>query len=173
MPLTSKCTSKDKKAKMIMSLKQGTGKYTKSSRPSCFPTVQYRCGPQRGRGHWAFNEETKLIPIRHMERIQLCVRGEMASIIVVTSELNHFKGQNVLAPHVKDFIAVFELKFKLKKKKIKGKCWIAGYTVPRECPSSFSTSDLSSSSQKSETLRGSNEGHLKETESCYIKELMT
>ena len=86
---------------------------------------------------------------------------------------NHFKGQNVLAPHVKDFIAVFELKFKLKKKKIKGKCRIAGYTVPRECPSSFSTSDLSSSSQKSETLRGSNAGHLKETENCYIKELMT
>lgn len=87
MPLTSKCTSKDKKAKMIVSLKQGTGKYAKSSRPSCFPKVQYRCGPQRGRGHWAFNEETKLIPIKHMERIQLCVRGEMASIIVVTSEL--------------------------------------------------------------------------------------
>ena len=69
----------------------------------------------------------------------------------------------MLAPHVKDFLAVFELKFSLKKK-IKGKCRIAGYTVPRECPSSFSTSDLSSSSQKSETLRGSNAGHLKETE---------
>lgn len=43
----------------------------------------------------------------------------MDSIIAVTSELkdrNHFNGQNVLAPLVKDFITVFELKFKLKKK---------------------------------------------------------
>lgn len=80
----------------------------------------------------------------------------MDSITAVTSELkdrNHFNGQNVLAPLVKDFITVFELKFKLKKKRLKA---IAGYTVPRECPSSSSTSDLSSSSQKPETLRGSN-----------------
>lgn len=78
---------KDEKAKTIVSLKQGTGKYAKSSRSSCFSKMWYRCGPQWGRGHWSFNEEKKLIPIKHMERIQLCVRGEMVSIIVVTSEL--------------------------------------------------------------------------------------
>jgi hypothetical protein len=59
----------------------------------------------------------------------------------------------VLAPHVKDFITVLELKFKLEKKRLKA---IADYTVPQECPSFSSTSDLSSSSQKPETLRGSN-----------------
>ena len=34
----------------------------------------------------------------------------------------------MLAPHVKDFIAVFELKFKLKKKRLKGS---AGLLVTR------------------------------------------
>lgn len=54
-------------------------------------------------------------------------------------------------PHVKGFVTMFELKFKFRKK-IKGD---AGYTVPRECPSSSSTSDLSNSSQKPEALGGS------------------
>lgn len=89
-----------------------------------------------------------------MERIQLGLRGEMDFITAVTSELKdrkNFNGQNLLAPDVNDFITVFELKLKLKKKRLQ-----AGYTVPRECPSSSSTSDLSSSSQKPEILRGSN-----------------
>lgn len=82
--------------------------------------MRYRCGPQWGRGHWSFNEEKKLIPIKHMERIQLCVWGETVSIIVKRVKRvkrNNFKGQSVLVPHVKDFTAVFELKFRLKKKK--------------------------------------------------------
>ena len=45
-------------------------KMGKSSRSSCFSKVQHRCGPQWGGGHWSFNEKTKLIPIKHMERIQ-------------------------------------------------------------------------------------------------------
>lgn len=65
-----------------------------------------------------------------MERIQLDLWGEMDFITGVTSELKdrkNFSGQNLLVPHVKDFITtVFELKFKLKKKKIKGNCWLHG-----------------------------------------------
>lgn len=67
---------------------------------------------------------------------------------------NYFQSENVLASHVKGFITVFELKVQIgKEKRLKTS---ADYTVPRECPSFSSASDLSSSSQKPETLRGSN-----------------
>lgn len=97
-------------------------------------------------------------------RIRFCVRREMVSIIVVTSELkdrNHFKGQNVLAPMSKTLLLCLNSSSNWKKKRLKA---TADYTVPRECPSFSSASDLSSSSQKPETSRGSNWGHLKEAE---------
>lgn len=120
--------------------------------PDRLASLKYRC--PSGAGPWSFSGRPSRLYITHGKGTVMCKR--MDGSIIVTSVLKTeiiSKARMCWLLKSKTLLLCLNSSSHWEKKRLKT---TADYTLPRECPSFSLASDLSSSSQKPETLRGSN-----------------